>query len=150
MKALGWAWFVVVQLIMLCAALVGALLVLPIACGDRAWTTCNKRGGWYTSVKDGRPIDQWSWRWMNPIWGNPEDGVSGARALVWNATGTAQVPFNIMATPWRAYCWNLQNSANQLSYTFGWKNGPYYSGKRFHAGWKNYYGRSRVVLGINS
>jgi hypothetical protein len=149
-RLLGWGWFVVVQLIMLVATLVGAVLVLPLACWLKAWTRTGPYYGTMFSIKNLRVISRWSWGPLNYVYGNPEDGVSGEQALVWNKEGTQQVVYNPRGTAWKAYCWNLRNSANQLTYTFGWKNGPYYNGRRFHAGWKDYYGRSRVVFGRNT
>lgn len=139
--ALAWIWFVVVQCLMtwpfllvwlfwhvsfhdgICLSILtspialGWVVLIPF-CVRKAWTADLK------SIKDQRVIDRWNWKPLNWIWGNPEDGVSGQYALVWDRTG--QVPYMPGADPaWRAYCWSAwRNSANMLKYVFAWKNGP--------------------------
>lgn len=128
---MSWLWFAVVQLISLAASLAGhALLILP--CLLHAWEPVSARF-------DNRVIDRWSWGPLNYVYGNPEDGVSGAQALIWTATG--KVPYMPGADPaWRAYCWNARNSANNLKYVFAWADGPLKTGtlwgRKYKIGWQ--------------
>jgi len=104
----AWAWFVVVQLIALLVTVLGWVLLIPF-CLAQAWTA----------------EDRWSWGPLNYVYGNPEDGVSGRKALIWTSSG--QVPYlpNTWA-PWRAYLWSgWRNSADNLKYVFAWKGGPF-------------------------
>jgi hypothetical protein len=109
--------FLLCQLVSLIAAVVFAVVLIPF-CLRRAWT------GGGISIKDGRAIDVWRYRWLQAIAGNPEDGVSGQTALVWGPNGLMH--YMLDADPrWRAYCWSaLRNSVNQLKYRFAWKDGP--------------------------
>lgn len=113
-----WVWFAIVQLVMLAAAVTGWLLLIPF-CLSRAWILDSK------SIKDGRSVDRWRWSLLNVVYGNPEDGVSGATALVWiNGVLSPYMP-NAWA-PWRAYCWSAwRNSVDGLKYAFAWENGPF-------------------------
>ena len=88
--------------------LAGAFVIAAAAL-CRAWVRDQK------STKDGRPIDRWSWDWMNYVWGNPEDGVSGQTALIMvNYTDTA--PYRPTTwPPLRAWLWSAwRNSTNAL------------------------------------
>lgn len=117
MKA--WLWFILIQLISLIATAIGWIVLIPF-CLMRAWITTG-------SVKAGRQIDRWSWEPLNLVYGNPEDGVSGRYALIWNSAGTALVPYLPDGwAPWRAYLWSgWRNSANALKHRFAWKGGPF-------------------------
>jgi hypothetical protein len=122
---LGWCWFVIVQLISLVAYLAGLVVLLPF-CLAHAWTVDQH------SIKDGqRPIDRWSFAPLNYVYGNPEDGVSGEHALIWDSAGHL-VPYMPGAPAWwRAYCWSaLRNSAGGLKHVFAWEGGPYVTGKK--------------------
>lgn len=129
----GWLWFAVVQTISLLAMIVGWFLLIPM-CLLKAWVPI-------ASTEAGRQIDRWACSPLNIVYGNPEDGVSGQCALVWNATGNARVPFMPNAwVPWRAYVWSgWRNSADNLKYVFAWKGGPFYRLANtkffFQAGW---------------
>jgi len=103
------------------AALAGIVALAPF-CYLHAWTLSTLDG----SNKDGRPIDHWNTSWLRVIYDNPEDGVSGQQALIWNSTGTALMPYLPKAsTAWRAYRWSaIRNSADGLKYLFAWKEGP--------------------------
>lgn len=131
---MGWIWFVIVQLICLLATVLGWVVLVPF-CLAQAWTLSTLSG----SVKDGRPIDHWNAGWLRALYDNPEDGVSGAQALVWS--GGKLEPFMPGAwPPWRAYCWSAwRNSADNLKYVFKWVGGPFYrweNGKFYaQAGW---------------
>jgi hypothetical protein len=101
------------------AQLLGLVVLVPF-CLLQAWEPCESTDNPYG--RKPRTISRWSWAPLNAIYGNPEDGVSGGEALIWNSTGTARVPYMPGAwAPWRAYCWSAgRNRADQLThYTFG-------------------------------
>lgn len=133
---LAWVWYTIVQLISLMAALIGVVVLIPV-CLAFQYTA----GRPAKSIKDGRVIDAWKWDWMNFIYGNPEDGVSGVFARIW-INGTTQTPYMPNAwAPWRAYCWSaLRNSADNLKYVFAWSKGPYaelvFLGRTWKFGWQ--------------
>jgi hypothetical protein len=130
---IGWLIFVCAQLVMLAAQLVGLVLLIPF-CLAQDWTLDQH------SVKDGRPVDRWTFGPLNYVYGNPEDGVSGQTALIWDNAGHL-VPYMPGAwAPWRAYCWSAwRNSSDNLKYVFHWEGGPFINwtnGKWYiHAGW---------------
>jgi len=103
-------WFLAQCLMFLAAAL--GVFVLPIPCLRRAWSVNAK------SIKDGRPIDTWNSSWLNSVYGNPEDGVSGSTALVWE--NGVLVSYRPQSRPWvRAYLWSgFRNTADNLKYKF--------------------------------
>lgn len=132
MKILAWVWFVVVQLVMLFASLLGKLLLIPF-CALKAWKPLP------SPFDATRMIDLWSWGPLNMIYGNPEDGVSGAQALIWDSQGSERVGYMASSgARWRAYCWSAwRNSADNLKYVFAWKNGPFKVWANGHkAGWQ--------------
>jgi len=132
MKA--WLWFAIVQLVMLAATVLGWLLLIPF-CLAQAWIADA------SSIKDGRPIDRWSWKPLNSIYGNMEDGVSGQTALIW-VNGSLSYYRPRAWAPWRAYLWSAwRNSADGLKYAFLWKNGPFCRKE-----WKRWY----IQLGWNT
>jgi hypothetical protein len=143
---LAWAYFAFTQLISLDFLVLGLVILIPF-CLWQGWDRSR------FSIKDGRPIDQWTFRPLNFIYDNPEDGVSGQCALVW-LDGTTQGPYMPGAwAPWRAYCWSaLRNSTDNLKYAFAWKNGPYASiplfGRTLKAGWKLENGVNVPVLSL--
>ena len=58
--------------------IIGVFLLIPF-CFAQAWQPCQSTINPY-----GRPvrtISEWKWAWLNTIYGNYEDGVSGAEAL---------------------------------------------------------------------
>jgi len=118
MRILQWAYFFLIQLVSLVAMVIGWIVLIPF-CLVQAWTSDA------VSIKDGRQIDRWSWRPLNAIFGNPEDGVSGQTALIWvNGVPSTYLP-NAWA-PWRAYCWSgWRNSCDGLKYAFALESGPY-------------------------
>jgi hypothetical protein len=87
-------------------------LLIPF-CLARAWRPCTSTINPFGRAP--REISEWKWAWLNTIYGNYEDGVSGAEALIWN--GPARVLYRPTTwAPWRAYCWSAwRNSTNQLS-----------------------------------
>lgn len=113
----GWLYFAFVQLVSLLATVVGWFMLIPF-CLTRAWVTAGEGG---------RQIDRWRFAPLNLIYGNPEDGVSGRYALIWNSAGTERVPYMPSAwAPWRAYLWSgWRNSANGLKRRLVWKGGPF-------------------------
>lgn len=116
----GWLYFGLVQIIFLVAMVIGWVLLIPF-CVAQAWKPIN------SPLWKLREIDAWSFGPLNFVYGNPEDGVSGQKAIVWNKLGTAQVPYMPGAwAPWRAYCWSAwRNSTDNLKYVFAWNNGPF-------------------------
>jgi len=106
---------------------VGYFVLIP-ACLSRAWkpttSTINPFG------RAPRPISRWVNPWLNTIYGNREDGVSGAEALVWFTPPGGQAT-RVLYMPdkdkpkwlpqWlyaavRAWCWSAwRNSTNELS-----------------------------------
>ena len=145
---MAWLWFIVVQLIQLACELVGLVVLIPV-CLMHAWEPC---------VGDGSTkfIDRWKWAPLDLIYGNPEDGVSGAKALVWD--NGQKVPYMPNAwAPWRAYCWSaLRNSADNLKYVFAWDKGPlikkdykiFGRQRTFRAGWQMENGINVPVLSL--
>lgn len=89
------------------------VILLPIICLLRLWepsvSTVNPFG------RAARPIDKWRWQWVQRVYGNFEDGVSGAFALIWvNGERVLYMP-NAWA-PWRALCWNFRNPIHNLNH----------------------------------
>lgn len=155
-----WLKFAYIQLVQLCCTVLGWLILLPF-CVAQAWESNHDSGltYWGTplhfgvhSIKDQRPIDQWSWALLNAIYGNPEDGVSGQQALVWTPTG--QVPYMPNAPAWwRAYCWSaFRNSCDNLKYVFADPKGPLITFKLFgrtcKVGWQLENGYNVPVLSL--
>lgn len=145
MKILGWGWFVIAQLISLVATILGFFVLIPF-CLTRDWWEDPEA----KSIKDGRFIDVWRWPPLNWIYGNPEDGVSGLHALIWDNgklvpyKSDAQYPWGVI---WRAYCWSAwRNSCNNLKYVFAWKNGPSATIFGRTIGWKMENGYNVMVL----
>ena len=113
MKAGAWCWFAVAQLVMLACTVLG-WVVLPLPCLLQAWELSPT-----PSINDGRRIDRWTWGVLNPIWGNPEDGVSGQTALVW-LNGVTQGSYwpTCPSAALRAYVWSAwRNSCDPLKYS---------------------------------
>ena len=115
MKAVAWVWFGIAQLVMAILAVIGwVVLILP--CLLEAWEPSP-----IPSINaDHRKIDRWACPWLNWIWGNPEDGVSGLTALVW-VSGSARGPYwpGCPNAALRAYTWSAwRNSCDALKYTF--------------------------------
>lgn len=100
-------------------ALLAGVIILILPCVLRAWKISNK-----ASIKDQlRVIDEWSWKPLNWVYGQPEDGVSGKQAIVYT-TGQAGPYLPAAGERWRAYCWNHRNWAGNLKYVFSWPEGP--------------------------
>jgi hypothetical protein len=106
--ALGWIWFILIELVALRLLGFGWLVLLPLSIA-KAW-----RYDIYRQVTYWRG-GRWTW-----IWGNEEDGVTGP---VWYMPGKPE---------WlRAYMWSAwRNSCNNLRYLVAWKAGPFWQ-KRF-------------------
>jgi hypothetical protein len=139
-----WVKFSAVQLLMLFATIVGWLLLIPF-CLAQAWTLDAK------SIKDGHLIDRWSFRPLNWIYGNPEDGVSSQQALVWVA---GQLAFYYPLGAWKplyAYLWSgWRNSADNLKYVFACSSCPLKTGKLlgrpYKLGWQQENGYNVPVI----
>lgn len=92
--------------------LVGYGLLIPF-CLARAWQPCTSTINPFG--REPREIDEWKWAWLNRVYGNYEDSVSGAKALIWvNGERVLYRP-NTWA-PLRAWLWSAwRNSTNELS-----------------------------------
>jgi hypothetical protein len=91
-------------------------LVIPFFCLARAWGPTFSSAGPYPA----HAIDCWSWAPLNKVYGNPEDGVSGIYAMIWEPGAGARSLYMPGRNPiWRACCWNYRNMANQLKRTWG-------------------------------
>lgn len=159
-----WLRFVGVQLLMLFATIVGWLLLIPF-CLLQFWEY-EPQG----SIKDERTIDVWKWVWLNKVYGNPEDGVSGQQAIVYT-TGVAgpymplpdwltrftDIPIRRFLAwiypAWRAYLWSAwRNSADNLKYVFADADGPLVTfqlfGRTAKIGWQLENGYKVPVLSL--
>jgi hypothetical protein len=134
---MAWLWFAVVQLVSL-IAMVAGWLILIVPCALQAWHDVPSQ------FDPTRQVDAWSWP-INAVYGNPEDGVSGQHALVWDDSGH-KVAYMPGSNPvWRAYCWSAwRNSTDNLKYVFAWAGGPFVKAdytifgktRTFRAGWQ--------------
>lgn len=85
---------------------------------------------------------------------NPEDGVSGQTALVWNSTGTKQIPYAPTQFAWlNGYLWSAcRNSCDNLKYVFADPNGPLVTfrvlGRTGKVGWQVENGVSVPVMSL--
>lgn len=144
---LAWLYFAFAELTQFFFAVVGWIILLPF-CVFHSWEPSP-----IPSINPVTPrcIDQWKWKPLNYIYGNPEDGVSGKCAVVWGGGADAGklVPYWPTAPDWlRAYAWCAwRNSSDNLKYVFAWKKPlpvPFVSGsvtlfgKKFNYdfGWK--------------
>jgi hypothetical protein len=92
--------------------------IIPFFCLAQYWTASISTAGPYKP----HAIDRWRATWLNTIYGNPEDGVSGRFAIIWGSGPNlgVRVPYMQGRNPvWRACCWNYRNMANQLKRTWG-------------------------------
>jgi len=129
--------FVVVEVLSLVGAALG-YLILPIPCALQAWHDVPSQ------FDAARTIDAWDWEPLNAVFGNPEDGVSGRYAMVWD--NGAHVKYMDGRNPvWRAMCWSIgRNSADELKYVFRWRGsgpapilrGTWLGGREWKAGWQ--------------
>jgi hypothetical protein len=132
------------QLLMTIATILGWFLLIPFCIG-KAWSV-NAR-----SIKDGRPIDTWKYSWLNYIYGNPEDGVSGGCAVVW--TSGSPGPYRPGLSTWpglRAYLWSaVRNSCDNLKYVFSIPgDGPIVHWWKFKFGYQRENGYNVPVVGL--
>lgn len=129
-----WLRFAGIQLISLVATVVGWLLLIPF-CLLRAWEPVQ------SEFDPTRTIDRWKWHPLNAVYGNPEDGVSGMKALVM-ANPVLKVPYMPGAwVPWRAYLWSgWRNSSDNLKYVFACSSCPLVQfqlfGRTLKIGWQ--------------
>lgn len=126
----SWLYFAFVQLSSLVAMVIGwFILIIPCALG--AWKPVDRVYCPMWMEQQGLPkgtIYIWKLNWMNAVWGNDEDGVTGP---LW---------YNDPISKWRAYLWSAwRNSANNLRFVFRNFNGPFYRKQignwYFQAGW---------------
>lgn len=132
-----WFKFAAIQLVMLLAMVAGWFVLLPVCIDRRWWTPLDSK-----SLKDGRLIDRWNSLWLHRVYGNPEDGVSGQTALVWNRLGSNQIPYKPTRWAWlNAYLWSAwRNSCDNLKYVFADPKGPLvtfpFIGRTARIGWQ--------------
>lgn len=94
----------------------GVFILIPF-CLARAWHDTQSTVQWFGRPQ--RTIDAWNNAWLQSIYGNPEDGVSGTYALL-NTAGTQVLYMPGAWPPWRAYCWSAwRNSTNMLTREYG-------------------------------
>ena len=133
-QALGWIYFILVQIVACVATVIGwFLLIYP--CMRQAWVPMMQIyvPDWQKKANIPRKrIFIWDQSWLNPVWGNNEDGVVGGL--------TNGVPYNPECSAFKAYLWCAwRNSANNLRFIFQWIGGPFYEvtwkGWYFHCGW---------------
>jgi hypothetical protein len=95
------------------------LVILIWPCLAEDWQLCTSSVNPFGRLP--RRIDRWRSEFLQSIYGNPEDGVSGEFALIWNSSDTARVGYMPNAwAPWRAYCWSAwRNSTNMLTRRYG-------------------------------
>lgn len=92
---------------------IAGIFLLPPLCLFQMWersiSTVNPFG------RLPRVIDSWKWEWVQAVYGNYEDSVSGKYALIWvNGVRVLYMP-NAWA-PWRALCWNFRNPVHNLKH----------------------------------
>lgn len=98
------------------AAVLGLVILAPF-CALKAWEDCMSTENPFGRAP--RQIDRWRWHLLNVVYGNPEDGVSGAQAMIWTDGKLGRNYMPDAGPRWRAYCWSAwRNSADQLKYTF--------------------------------
>jgi hypothetical protein len=123
--------FLAAQNVAALAMVVGWVLLLPWA-ARRAWVFGS------SSHYPGKIVTRWDANWLQAVWGNWEDGVTGV--------GTSKGEYLPFASDWwRAYMWSAwRNSANNLRFILRWygaEGAPFYryvtpSGRwYFQAGW---------------
>lgn len=127
------------------------LLIYP--CLAQRWTGAN-----FPSIKplpDRANVDEWHSSFLQMVFGNMEDGVSGQQARIWQGTPPVLGPYMPKASAWwRAYCWSaLRNSADQLKYVFAWESGPradgtWFLGRPYTIGWKSENGHNVLVCDL--
>src|ERR1700737_789244 len=111
MKALGWAWFCIVQLIEAIFLLIGLLLLIPMAY-FKLWVL--KPSPYFP----GRIVTVWRGGWLMFPLGNWEDGCTGEASTQRAAEYASRYPDIRL----RAYMWSaLRNPANNLRFIFRWR-----------------------------
>lgn len=105
----GWLYFVAVQLVSLLLSVIGWAILLPLALAG-AWISQPSR------IYE-RPVLAWRGGWLTYLWGNDEDGVTGA---LWYRTMHGE-------SRWRAYLWSAwRNPVGNLRWFVRRTSGPFY------------------------
>jgi hypothetical protein len=135
MKAVGWLWFLCIQMIALIAMVIGWVLLIPLSV-FRLWRPRKSR------IYPDRQVLVWRGGWLTWIWGNEEEGVCGPAS------------YNLMYSEWDTYLWSAwRNSANNLRFIFAWPQGPYFEysikGWYFAVGFKPITGWPVLSAGIS-
>jgi hypothetical protein len=117
--ALWWIIWAAMQVVNIVSDIL-SVIPIAVACLCCAWTTPA-----YQTLKSIPEVHRTAidrWRYLpNWLWGNPEDGVSGQQAYIWNSGKL--VPYMPDADPrWRAFCWNMRNRSSGLKWLFSSKN----------------------------
>lgn len=129
-----WVIFALVQLSGLVTDAAG-LVVLALPCALGAWEPALSTQWNADAPVKAHKIMQWSWKPLNAVWGNPEDGVLGPD---WHMPGK---PAGL-----RAYCWSaLRNRSDAMKYVYRRYGGPFWRseftlfGKKLYvqAGWNS-------------
>jgi hypothetical protein len=91
---------------------IGWFLLIPY-CLRQDWEPCTSTINPFGRAP--RRITRWKNPWLDSIYGNREDGVSGAEALIWEGADRVFYHPNMWA-PLRAWLWSAwRNSTNELS-----------------------------------
>lgn len=108
-RTFPWLWFVLVQIIAFLGSAAGIVFLMPLA-------ACRL---WVSRPSKEYPYSVLAWRggWLTYLWGNEEDGVTGA---VFYQTF-------IKNDRLRAYVWSAwRNSFNNWRFVVRWIGGPFY------------------------
>lgn len=111
---IGWIYYALCMLFATVVLWPLGLVLVGAACVARAWVLPSTSSPASIKPLPGRSrIDVWSWSWMNAVYGNPEDGVTGTCAF-----GSWLGPFNdLPPSRWLAFVWSgLRNWANGFNY----------------------------------
>lgn len=143
-----WLYYATCQLIGAFVLFPLGLLIVGLACYRRAWS--------FDATPSIKPlpyrltVDTWRWTWMNTVYGNPEDGVTGGDAF-----GSWVGPYNdVPLSRWRAFQWSgLRNWACGWNYLTWrpWLDPPplfyraYGNGHSIELGWQQRYGCTVMV-----
>jgi len=112
---------IVLKYIVYFSAQLLGFIVLPWFCLAQAWEPCESTINPFG--REPRTISRWKYASLNTLFGNFEDGVSGAEALIWG--GGADAGKRVLYMPgrnpiWRAMCWSVgRNRANAVERYLG-------------------------------
>lgn len=119
MRVLAWCYFALCELVALVVLFPLGLLLVGWCCARRNYTLPATSSPLSIKPLPQRThVDTWGWKWMQPVYGNPEDGVTGFCAYGPSWTGA----YNPTRSRWLAFVWSaLRNWANGFGYlTWRW------------------------------